>query len=65
MNASPVALAASLVAATFALCGCGGHADAQVPTFTLSSPDLARNTFAMMHILNGFGCTGGNVSPAR
>ena len=31
--------------------------------FTLSSPDLARGTFDNKFILNGFGCTGGNVSP--
>jgi Raf kinase inhibitor-like YbhB/YbcL family protein len=31
--------------------------------FTLSSPDLANGTFANKFILNGFGCTGGNVSP--
>jgi Raf kinase inhibitor-like YbhB/YbcL family protein len=32
-------------------------------TFTLSSPDLAAGTFAAKHVLNGFGCTGQNVSP--
>ena len=31
--------------------------------FTLSSPDLASGTFDNQFILNGFGCTGGNVSP--
>jgi len=31
--------------------------------FTLSSPDLASGTFANKFILNGFGCTGGNISP--
>jgi Raf kinase inhibitor-like YbhB/YbcL family protein len=31
--------------------------------FTISSPDLASGTFATRFILNGFGCTGGNVSP--
>lgn len=41
------------------------HAFAQNATFTLSSPDLASGgTFAAKFILNGFGCTGGNVSPA-
>ena len=37
---------------------------AQSGTFTLSSPDLANGTFADKFILNGFGCKGGNVSPA-
>jgi len=39
-----------------------GHADSG--TFTLTSPDLASGTFDNKFILNGFGCTGGNVSPA-
>ena len=30
----------------------------------MSSPDLASGTFANQFILNGFGCTGGNISPA-
>jgi Raf kinase inhibitor-like YbhB/YbcL family protein len=33
------------------------------PAFMLMSTDLKGNTFAMPQILNGFGCTGGNVSP--
>lgn len=32
--------------------------------FTLGSPDLASGSFDDKFILNGFGCTGGNVSPA-
>lgn len=32
--------------------------------FTLGSPDLASGSFDDTFILNGFGCTGGNVSPA-
>jgi Raf kinase inhibitor-like YbhB/YbcL family protein len=39
-------------------------AQAQSAAFTLSSPDLASGTFDNKYILNGFGCTGGNVSPA-
>lgn len=31
--------------------------------FTLTSPDLASGTFSPMFVLNGFGCTGSNVSP--
>jgi Raf kinase inhibitor-like YbhB/YbcL family protein len=40
------------------------NAYAQTSTFTLSSPDLARATFDNKFVLNGFGCSGGNVSPA-
>jgi Raf kinase inhibitor-like YbhB/YbcL family protein len=35
-----------------------GHRD-----FTLTSPDLASGRFSNMFVLNGFGCTGSNVSP--
>jgi Raf kinase inhibitor-like YbhB/YbcL family protein len=31
--------------------------------FTLTSPDLASGTFSNKFVLNGFGCTGSNVSP--
>jgi Raf kinase inhibitor-like YbhB/YbcL family protein len=58
---------ALLIGATFAFGGCGNtvrSADAAAPTFTLSSPDLAGSTFANKFVLNGFGCTGENVSPA-
>lgn len=41
-----------------------GHATAQTPPFMVSSPDLAMGTFDTRFVLNGFGCTGGNVSPA-
>jgi len=54
-------LKASIVGATGALL-LYGPAIAQ--EFTLSSPDLASGSFADKFILNGFGCTGGNVSPA-
>jgi len=39
-------------------------AHAQGNPFTLSSPDLASGSFDNKFILNGFGCSGGNVSPA-
>lgn len=42
----------------------GGNADAQNADFTLTSPDLASGVFDNKFILNGFGCSGGNVSPA-
>lgn len=37
---------------------------AQSGAFTLTSPDLASGSFDNKYILNGFGCSGGNVSPA-
>lgn len=39
-------------------------ASAQKGPFMLSSPDLAMGTFDNKFVLNGFGCKGGNVSPA-
>jgi Raf kinase inhibitor-like YbhB/YbcL family protein len=48
-----------------ALVGCGSEdVQAQTPVFSLSSPDLTGGTFAGKFVLNGFGCTGQNVSPA-
>ena len=41
-----------------------GAEAAAAQTMTLTSPDLASGTFATQYILNGFGCTGGNISPA-
>ena len=63
MNAEKLLAAASLAVATLALPSCH-HSQAQTPVFTLSSPDLTGGTFATKFILNGFGCTGQNVSPA-
>ena len=64
MNQKELLAAASLAVATLALSGCHHNdAQAQTPVFTLSSPDLTGNTFATKFILNGFGCTGQNVSP--
>ena len=37
---------------------------AQAAPFLLSSPYLAMGTFDNKFVLNGFGCSGGNVSPA-
>jgi Raf kinase inhibitor-like YbhB/YbcL family protein len=55
------ALSAALAVVVGSLGGC--WADAENTVFTLSSPDLAGGTFATGFILNGFGCTGGNISP--
>jgi Raf kinase inhibitor-like YbhB/YbcL family protein len=58
-----LSLAAAFVAA--ALAGFGGsEAYAATPKFTLSSPDLASGKFETRFTLNGFGCTGANVSPS-
>ena len=64
MHSKGFLAAASLGAAALVLYACHRHdAQAQTPVFTLSSPDLAGGTFATKFILNGFGCTGQNVSP--
>lgn len=60
-------LLAATVLATSAivpLSGCGG-ANAQTTTqaFSLSSPDLPGGVFQPAHLADGFGCTGGNLSP--
>ena len=59
-------LAAAVAVAGALLLGCfsGYEAYADEPKFTLSSPDLAAGTFDSKFILNGFGCTGSNISPA-
>jgi Raf kinase inhibitor-like YbhB/YbcL family protein len=61
---SPAAKAAKAAAAL--MWGALGLAGAQAQTapFTLSSADLAAGTFDNKFVLNGFGCAGGNVSPA-
>lgn len=62
------ALAAASVSIAFAVAAwaafSGSQAYAQAPKFTLSSPDLAGSAFETRFTLNGFGCTGANVSPA-
>jgi Raf kinase inhibitor-like YbhB/YbcL family protein len=57
--------AVALAVSALTLSGCASTgATSQPAGFTLSSPDLASGTFATQYILNGFGCSGGNVSPA-
>lgn len=63
MNCGRLLVLATLGITTWPISGCN-RSEAQVPVFTLSSPDLAGNTFTTKYILNGFGCTGENVSPA-
>ena len=64
--------AASGLAMLTVLAACGGGTtagtgtpvdDGKANAFTASSPDLASGTFSNQFMLNGFGCTGGNVSP--
>ena len=55
----------ALVAGLLTLGGWPGLALADTTKFTLTSPDLANGTFDAKFVLNGFGCTGGNVSPAQ
>lgn len=59
-----LALTAALTASAAILSGCGGDVQAQSVPFVLTSSDLASGTFDNKFILNGFGCTGGNVSPS-
>jgi Raf kinase inhibitor-like YbhB/YbcL family protein len=63
MKCRTLALSAVLAVSAASISGCS-KSDAQTPVFTLSSPDLASGTFDNKFILNGFGCTGGNISPA-
>ena len=58
-----LALSAALAVSAATLSGCG-NSGAQTPVFTLSSPDLASGTIPTQFVLNGFGCTGQNISPA-
>lgn len=61
----PASKAARLAAAlAVSSLGLITNAHAQSMAFTLSSPDLSSGSFDNKFILNGFGCTGGNVSPA-
>jgi Raf kinase inhibitor-like YbhB/YbcL family protein len=65
MNApSRLAIPLALSAAALGLSLANLPAMAQSGSFTLTSPDLADGTFADKFVLNGFGCKGGNVSPA-
>jgi Raf kinase inhibitor-like YbhB/YbcL family protein len=55
MNARPLILAIALAACTVA----------QAQDFTLTSPDIAQNrTLDTRQVFKGFGCDGGNTSPA-
>jgi Raf kinase inhibitor-like YbhB/YbcL family protein len=62
MNLKQASIAAAVVGVSLVFVGCH-HSEAQQTVFTLSSPDLTAGTFSTKFILNGFGCTGQNVSP--
>jgi Raf kinase inhibitor-like YbhB/YbcL family protein len=52
-------------AAALALSGAVATSSALAQSFELTSPDVSATApIAMKHVFNGFGCTGGNVSPA-
>ena len=57
-------LALSTTLAVFATAMTSVGVQAQQAPFTFSSPDLASGTFDNKFVLNGFGCKGGNISPA-
>jgi Raf kinase inhibitor-like YbhB/YbcL family protein len=62
---NPVFLTSLVLAAATSvlLSGCA-VAQKQTPVFTLASSDVAAgSTIALKHVLNGFGCTGQNISP--
>lgn len=52
------------VAGTGVIAACAGSAQAWTPVFTLTSADLASGRFDNRFVLNGFGCSGDNMSPA-
>lgn len=56
--------AALAAVASVSLAAAAAPASAQMPAFKLSSPDLVSGTFSNTFVANGFGCTGGNISPA-
>src|SRR5438477_12110438 len=60
MKLALLSLSLAAVPAAFVACT---NSDAQTPSFSLTSPDLSNGTFTTRFILNGFGCTGQNVSP--
>jgi len=60
MKLALLSVSLAAVPAVFIACT---SSDAQTPSFSLTSPDLSNGTFTPKFILNGFGCTGQNVSP--
>jgi Raf kinase inhibitor-like YbhB/YbcL family protein len=58
-----LAVSAAVAVAVLSMPAIADNDKGEHHVFTLSSPDLASGTFDNKFILNGFGCTGGNVSP--
>ena len=54
----------AMMAGLLSMGGWASLAQADTSGFALTSPDLANSTFDAKFVLNGFGCKGGNVSPA-
>jgi len=67
MNSNSICGAAAVtIAIGVALAACGGgDAIAQTPSFNLTSPDIIGSNLPNKFVLNGFGCSGGNVSGPR
>lgn len=63
MNIRPIYLALALALPALSLSARADDGRHGRRGFTLTSPDLASGRFADTFVLNGFGCTGGNVSP--
>jgi len=62
MSLKPLALGAAMALSLLSMPATADDSHKH-PRFTLSSPDLASGQFANHFVLNGFGCTGDNVSP--
>ena len=63
MRSAPLALATALALSARSAPAPADDTHRARTRFTLSSPDLTSGVFDNMYVLNGFGCTGGNVSP--
>ena len=63
MKSASLALATALALSALSAPALADDANRSRTRFTLSSPDLTSGVFDNLYVLNGFGCTGGNISP--
>lgn len=63
-DVSPLVVRSAMLVGAVLLAACGAAVQADTPVFTLTSPDLMSGTFDARFVLKGFGCDGGNQSPA-
>lgn len=63
MKSASLALATALALSALSAPALADDANRARTRFTLSSPDLTSGVFDNLYVLNGFGCTGGNISP--